>query len=472
MKKLLSIIFLLLLIFKNTNAYENLFIPLDMFNEYRKIDLGINQRYTTTGIKPYTCEKSSVVYSQLSNFCKDIFIFSSTDFKLYYTNNKNAFSIIPEEEGIKLEKGINNILQINGGLNVKDRFSFYYETRLIQTEKDSYSTVHRATFSLFFNNLIITTGKDNIKVGPSKYGNLFSSTNPPFYQINLRNNKPYEFFGLLDFILMYGYLKEDRKDHSNPNLVFARLDYKPSRFLEIGVNRAVLFGGEGRPSYKIYEYPKVFYGSEETTGGRFDNDSYLGYDIKIDFPFKSFDIFQIYYENNATDVESPLKKGDPKKIHFPLIIFKFHDNAETIGLKLKRKDIYLNLEYTSTGKSMYINHNYPQEGLSYKGFILGYPYGRSIEHIFLEFGKVNNDSHALFEIGYLKQPVDISTNLRMKDYYSKLTFGKNFQKFSTNVYTKIDYFKNLNIADRTNDFKIINENKVVYTLGISLNYKF
>ena len=474
MRKILTIIFLLFCFLKSTNAIEieNMFIPLDRFNEYKQVDLGVNQLYTTTGIKPYTCEKGKVIYNQNLKFCKEISFFSSTDFKAYYTNNKNAFSIIPEEEGIKLEKGMNSILQVNGGLDLKNRFSYYYEARITQTEKYFQATIYRMTFSIFYENLILTAGKDNIKVGPSKYGNLFSSTNPPFYQFNLRNNKPYEVFGILDFILMYGYLKEDRNDHSNPNLVFGRLDYKPNRFLEIGINRAVLFGGKGRPSYKIYEYPKVFYGNEETTGGRFDNDSYLGYDLKIDLPIKNFDIFQIYYENNATDVESPLKKGDPKKLHFPLIIFKFHDNAETIGIKLKKKDFYLNAEHTSTGKSMYVNHNYPQEGLSYKGFILGYPYGRSINHTFLEFGKIKNDSLILFEVGYLRQPVDISTNIRLRDYYLKLTYGRTFEKVSIYLYTKFDYFKNLNIADRTNDFKLINENKFVYTLGISLNYKF
>ncbi len=63
-------------------------------------------------------------------------------------------------------------------------------------------------------------GRDNVKVGPSKYGNLLSGLNIPFYQIRLQNNRAFKFLGLWEFLILHGWLFEERKDHSDPRLLF------------------------------------------------------------------------------------------------------------------------------------------------------------------------------------------------------------------------------------------------------------
>ncbi len=453
-------------------AMDNLLISTDNRKLYNDIYTSKNQHLTTTGIQPFSCEKVMAIKGYKVKECERLGFISEVKLISFYTNYKNAFSIVPEVEGLKLSENFNNILQISGGLNLKDKVILKYQIRSLQNDETSELDFYRYGIYFYFDNAILAMGKDNIKVGPSKYGNLLSSTNPPFYQISIRNNRPIEFYGLWDFVLLYGYLKEERKDHSNPNLVFFRADYKPNNYVEIGINRAVLFGGNGRPTYRIYEYPKVFYGSEETLGGKFDNDSYLGYDIKLDLPLSYFDTFQIYYENNATDVESPLKKGDPKKLHFPLILFKFHDNASTVGIRVKKSKFYFNSEFTQTGKTMYINHNYPYEGWSYKGFILGYPYGRSIEHFFTEFGLLYNKKHFLVEVGYIRQPTDITSNIRVKDYYVKFNPYIEYGKIGIDMYLKYDYLNNVNKSDVTNQFDLIKQNKSVFTFGLIINYRF
>ncbi|MEZ0322724.1 MAG: capsule assembly Wzi family protein [Hydrogenothermaceae bacterium] len=455
-------------------AVDNLFIPLNDFNFYNyNLNLSNLSSLGTTTLKPFTCEKAKVFLNKEINYCKDPKFIKRVYEDIYYTSFENTFSIIPEYTALKLAKGFNNFSTLEGDFSLHDVLNFQYQLRYSNNSKTNEVNLFKATFSLKLDNTILTFGKDNIKVGPSKYGNLLSAVNPPYYQIRIQNLKPLEFHGLWDWLFMYGYLKEDRLDHSNPSLFFLRLDYKPNELLEIGINRMILFGGEGRPTYKFYEYPKVFIGTNETTGNRFDNDSYLGYDIKLNIPIDKVDTFQIYYENNATDLESPLKKGDPKKLYFPLLIVKFHDNAHTLGLRVKKDKYYLNWEYTSTGKTMYINHNYPYEGLSYKGFILGYPYGRSVVHSFIEFGIIENEFSNFFEIGYLKQPVDINTNIGLKDYYFKyrLIWAYN-KKVSLSPYIKIDKFVNYNLSYLANQFDIIPGNKTAITTGVSILWNF
>lgn len=472
MKRFLKVKLALITLNLTINAEEVITVPMSD-SIYFPIDITNNSLYGTTGIKPYTLEKVKV-FSQNSNLYVDKSKFIDTiKIRTYYNNYESSISLIPEEEAIRLKEGVNSSLDIIGSYSPVESLFFQYQIRGTSNKDTNKIEIFRALTGFSIEDLIFILGKDNIKIGPSRYGNLFSATNPPFYQVRLQSGRPFEFFGLLDFMIMYAYLKEDRKDHSNPNLVFARIDYKPNKYLEIGINRAVLFGGKGRPSYKIYEYPKLFYGSEETTGGRFDNDSYLGYDLKINIFSDKFDIFQLYYENNATDIESPLKKGDPKKLHFPLIIFKFHDNAETVGLKLKKSSFYLNWELTKTGKTMYINHNYPFEGLSYKGFVLGYPYGRSIFHTFVILGKLGDKSDNFVELGYLKQPYDIPYNHRLKDYYITVKSDIKYNKhICIQPLLRFDRLTNPNKSNLTNQFNIIKEDKSSWFGGLSLTYRF
>ncbi|MCX7738940.1 MAG: capsule assembly Wzi family protein [Hydrogenothermaceae bacterium] len=390
----------------------------------------------------------------------------------FYNSKESAVSIILEKEGIRLKEGLNLISTLEGSFSLSGKINLQYQLRNYFNQEENKLSVHRAFVTFNFEKLFLFIGKDNIKVGPSRYGNLLSSTNPPFYQARIQSKRPLEFFGLLDFTVMYGKFLEDRKDHSDPSLFFIRGDYKPNRYLEIGINRAVLFGGEGRSSYRIKEYPRVFIGREETLGGRFDNDSYLGYDVRLNLFFDKLDIFQVYYENNATDIESPLKKGDPKKLHFPLVLFKFHDNAQTLGVKVKRGRYLLNWELTNTGKTMYINHNYPVEGLSYKSFVLGYPYGRSVTHTFLLLSILDKEVDNHLEVGFIKQPTDITLPDRFKDYYITYRINLKRGKFEISPYIRVDFTENLNYSTLPTQFYIKQGSTTIYTGGMSIGYLF
>lgn len=147
------------------------------------------------------------------------------------------------------------------------------------------------------------------------------------------------------------------------------------------MNRATLYGGKGRPGYSLFEYPRLVLGQEENIpGSRYDNDGHLGYDITLDIPFKPFDLFRLYYEKEATDVKSVLQKGEEFQFDLPFIVVKLYEGAKTFGV-LAKKDFSFRGELTMTEETVYLHHHYPYEGFSYKGMVLGYPYGRDILHI-------------------------------------------------------------------------------------------
>lgn len=465
------------LLFTVTASAQLLRIPsMDQRELYQSFDFLPESKYTIVGIKPYPCEKIMAIKKEEEQ-CREILFKSYLQLDIISTSDSFVYSFIPEKEGFRLEKGLNLSMSLGGTFSPSKNYSLNYQLRLRDSEKNQDLSLHRLSLNLRLRNTLASIGKDSIKVGPSRYGNLMSATHPPFYQIRVQNYYPYEKWGLWQYVFLYGKLVEERQDHSDPDLIFFRLDYKPAKFLEVGANRAILFGGSGRPSYKLYEYPRVFIGREETlSGGKYDNDSYLGYDLKLDLPVRWFDSFQLYYENNATDIESPLKKGDPKKLHFPLILVKFHDDAKTYGVRTKKGNFGLNLEYTLTSKTMYSHHNYPVEGFSYKGFPLGYPYGRSVEHAFLLFGYEERNLSWNFEVGHIRQPVKLSGGIRpniyMKDVY--LRFDGRLKKGPVWIspYLRLDWVDNPNLSVNPVQFAIKDTSKTYFSGGISLLAEF
>lgn len=472
MGRLIGGIFLLSSFSISFGVVDSLYIPTSEFRVYELLDISKKSPYSLTSLKPYTCDKAAVLLGYYPEYCKKTSLLKALKLDMFYNSKESLISMIPEKEGVRLREGMNVISALKGDFSISEKINFQYQLRKYLNQEENKFSIHRAFLSFNFEKVSLIVGKDNIKVGPSRYGNLLSSTNPPFYQVRLQTREPLSFFGLLDYTILYGKLLEERKDHSDPDFLFVRGDYKPNRYLEIGINRALLFGGKGRPSYKLHEYPRLFTGVEETIGGRFDNDSYLGYDIRLNLFFDSFDVFQLYYENNATDVESPLKKGDPKKIHFPLILLKFHDNARTGGVKIRRGKYVLNWELTSTSKTMYINHNYPVEGLSYKGFVLGYPYGRDVFHTFILFSILDKDVDKHFEAGFIRQPVDIAVRERFKDYYLSYRMTIRKGRLELSPYIRVDIIKNPNYSTLPTQFKIIPENRITFIGGVSIEYSF
>lgn len=443
---------------------------------YEQLDRNPASRYTLTGIKPYPCEKVLAIDERESLCRKELF---QSYFRIgtYWNSERFVYSFLPEREGLRLEEGLNLHVDLGGSLAPSQSYSLNYQLRYKKNQKGDQLEVHRLALNLKYKNTLLTVGKDSVKIGPSRYGNLLSSTHPPFYQLRIQNYYPYEKWGLWQYLFLFGKLLEKRQDHSAPNLLFFRLNYRPSKYLELGVNRAILYGGSGRPSYSLKDYPRLILGSEETlTGNKYDNDSYFGYDIRLDLPVRGTDSFQVYYEINATDIESPLKKGDPKKLHFPHIIFKFHDNARTYGLRLKRGPYLLNWEYTNTAKTMYIHHNYPINGFSYRNFPLGYPYGRSVEHTFILFGYQGDGVQWSAEVGYIKQPVKLpggaKPDLYMRDVYLALEGRMRARGFWFELYFRGDMVENPNLSENPVQFRVVKGNKTFITVGLSLSADF
>lgn len=111
--------------------------------------------------------------------------------------------------------------------------------------------------------------------GPSNEGGLLVSTSSRSYpQIGLRTLEPkrielpvLKWLGPVNFEISGGVDTEKRSDYDNPGLIHIQLDFAPLPGITVGLNRAIMLCGKGRPcSAKIIGQALIGFGNFDNTG--------------------------------------------------------------------------------------------------------------------------------------------------------------------------------------------------------------
>lgn len=113
-------------------------------------------------------------------------------------------------------------------------------------------------------------GRDSMWWGSGFHGNLIMTNNAkPFDMLKLSTEHPFtlpwifDFLGLFRPTVFLTHLEEER-DFSNANLLGIRLDFKPTKRFQLGLNRIFMFGGEGRKSLGLSDWIEVFFASDSS----------------------------------------------------------------------------------------------------------------------------------------------------------------------------------------------------------------
>jgi len=136
----------------------------------------------------------------------------------------------------------------------------------------------------------VEVGKDSMWWGPGYHGSMLMSNNAePFKMIKLSTPTPvslpwiFRALGPFKVVWFLTQLEEDRPV-PRPNLTGVRINFKPHPAVELGLSRAMIFGGEGRPKYSFGDYFKAFSGRNESLSGNKENDQLGGFDASVLLP--------------------------------------------------------------------------------------------------------------------------------------------------------------------------------------------
>ena len=451
---------------------------------YDVLESSVNSKYFITSIRPYNYKKAFLITDRpewvkeylnaLSTpgfFIKPL---NSITFKFFYTS-ENYFTV-ENSSGSFLRKGLNLYTLLDGYISFGSRSVIYYQWRFLNNKQISKAQVHRLYWKIKLWKFSVEVGKDTVHLGPGEYALLLSSNAEPFPMVKFQTEEPLNFLGNWEFVFVRGWLREKRRDRDNPNILALRIVWKPWNFIEIGATRTSLYGGKGRPGYKLTEYPKLILGTEENIPySKYDTDGYGAIDVSLYLPlnkwFKSVRTFKIYYQDSGSDIRAWWQKEDRGRFRFPLG-FQFLSRGTVAGILLRTKKDIIRFEYTRTSGNYYIHHLYNAEGYTYRGMSLGHPYGRNLRHFMFKHRRFISDKLSLeYKVGYYKQPA-FKSNEYMERYYLSLAGERRYKNLILEGMIRFDFTKNYDTNPSPVQFNIINKDKTFITIGTSISWRF
>ncbi|MDA8423690.1 MAG: hypothetical protein M0Z89_10190, partial [Nitrospiraceae bacterium] len=133
-------------------------------------------------------------------------------------------------------------------------FSFYLNPEFSSSDGSERGVLKKGYGVLGFSWIDIIAGKDSQWWGPGYNGAILQSNNAePLTMIKFTGPEPlqlpwiFKFLGPFQYSLFVAKLEKDRADFPEPYLDGLRFDFKPSPYIELGLERIVLLGGQGRP---------------------------------------------------------------------------------------------------------------------------------------------------------------------------------------------------------------------------------
>jgi len=150
---------------------------------------------------------------------------NSIDLKFFGTNEETMR--LEGTSGLELKKGGNFFPLQMAIYPLEIACLVITRPKTIFNKDDQKNIIISRLFKVEYREISIEGGKDNVNWGPGEYGLLLSNNVPPYYLVKVQNEIPLKFFGEWDIAFLHGWLKEDRKDVSDPRIMGMRIVYRP-----------------------------------------------------------------------------------------------------------------------------------------------------------------------------------------------------------------------------------------------------
>ena len=236
-------------------------------------------------------------------------------------------------------------------------------------------------------NIELEAGRDSLWWGPGRHGSLLLTDNAqPFDLIKLSNPMPtvlpwiFKHLGLFKFVACWTQLERDRVVPEAEILGF-RVHMKPFPFLDIGVSRTIMLGGEGRKGATdlgLRDWGRVLGG--KNIAGPLDTNQIGGADFELHFPnmdrwvpkLKSMDLWGEWYGEDQAGL-LPSKAGFVAGLRLGDILLT------------GRTDLILEYAVNAiTGMpGVWYGHSIFGTGYRYEGEIIGHNMGGDAREYFL-----------------------------------------------------------------------------------------
>jgi hypothetical protein len=194
-------------------------------------------------------------------------------------------------QGLRFQRGVNSGAAFESHLQIGDFLTFYLQPEMHGNEEYTAARLHTGYAKLTLFNTELLVGRESLWWGPGLHGSLILSNNaPPLDQVRLGAAEPFlvplvgQWIGPTNLFFFLAQL-EERRDHPRAKLAGMRATATPFTFLELGVSRVVMFGGDDRPRLDPEDYPRaIFYppaGDPRAGEAKFRNNNLFSVDADL-----------------------------------------------------------------------------------------------------------------------------------------------------------------------------------------------
>ncbi|MCP4456127.1 MAG: capsule assembly Wzi family protein [Planctomycetes bacterium] len=282
------------------------------------------------------------------------------------------------QQGDRFSSGSNMRAGLATRGQINDRVAFYLHPEYEDPSSQNRVELIEGYGKIALGPVAVQLGKDSMWWGPAHHGSMLMSTNAePMNLLKVSNDQPILLPSFLRFLgpmrAVY-FLSELESNRTIPDakLTGVRLDFKPTPNFEVGLNRTIMFGGQGNAPINWKHYMQIFWpnniqGEENQLAGfdwawRLPLPGYL--------PARSVKLYGEWAGEDSAGFSQ----------YRPLFGFKFIDLFKQAG----KTD--LRIEYVKThvshNPSTFYNHHLFQSGYTYEGRVMGHHVGSGARDIY------------------------------------------------------------------------------------------
>jgi len=321
----------------------------------------------------FSDEGTDINYIKPVDFFYTRYTYSDTDElqPLNYNNDGDNY----EKDG-NLRAGFSSVAKL-GHLSVN------LSPELRYSDEDTDILLKEGYAALDILGIDVEFGKEAQWWGPGYHGSILLSNNAEaFTMLRITNQAPallpwiFRYLGPFRFDFFVTRLESERAV-SKPYLWGLRFDFKPLPYIELGLERTAMLGGEGR-SEGLSTWWKSFTGKGENESGVEAGDQRAGFDIKLTLPFQ-WQPFQLYFEAAGEDEAGGLPShwAYLGGLYLPGLF-----SIESVGLRVEYADT--TVKGFNSDKAVWYTHHIYKSGYTYKGHIIGHHMGNDARDLFVQ----------------------------------------------------------------------------------------
>ena len=296
----------------------------------------------------------------------------------------------PNEGGVPTPKGVSARLSALARWEANPYVSAQASvTAFFGEDGESGTRVGETSIEAGIPSAALQIGKIATWYGPGRLGALIFTNNAQSYPgIRFHNPVPipvsgfFSFLGNVQYDLFLARLEEDRPI-ANPTLFGMRLAARPSRYLELGFSRSMIYGGEGHDS-GLSAWWDAFKGgntNDPTEKGLVNQ--IAGFDITLTLPFR-FQPVQAYLEMAGEDAAHSLGTSAPFPTKYAYVTGIFLPTlfgSAALDLRVE----WARNHWQGNGPAWYV-HPVSNEGYAhfYRGQVLGHTMSTDAQNLSIQ----------------------------------------------------------------------------------------